>query len=62
MFEEAGKRLQRDGQHLRERFEAGMKRSQAMQRDVEQHIRYLRARQDILWGLRIELHKYLKDH
>lgn len=59
---EHSKRLQRDRQQLRAHFEAGMKRSQALQMDIERYIRYLRARQEALREYGNNLQQFLNDH
>jgi hypothetical protein len=59
---EHSKRLHQDGQQLRERFEAGMKRSQALQMQVEQHMSYLRAEQQALREYRNHLQQFFNDH
>jgi regulator of replication initiation timing len=58
---EHSKHLQRDRQQLRERFEAGMKRNQALQMKVEQHMFYLRAKQEALWEYRNNLQQFLNE-
>jgi DNA repair exonuclease SbcCD ATPase subunit len=58
---EHSKRLQRDGQLLIEHFEAGMKRSQTLQMALERHLLSLRAKEEALLELRVDLDKYLKD-
>ena len=59
---EHSKRLHRDGQQLRERFEAGMKHSQALQMDVERCILSLKAKQEALREYGNDLQQFLNDH